>query len=204
MEILLDEVVDLEYLADLCACGLPQRSPPEPRDRSVWHVTNLIDSARLVSRGENCYWEGSDPNGIMSMGRIWEACIDLYLADYADRRGGLYSPDLVLDEDGIVASLDGILFTNDFGSAVTETKLRFTMNPEIPMKHLQQVRAYCHLAKTDLVYYVSGHLSSAPPMASARMRVIRLTKQSIEETWEMIVNTKDYLVECGVRPNGKN
>ena len=200
METLLDEPINLEQVADLCAVGV-ERKPPTPRDYSKWHVSNLLKSGQLIAKGDDRYHEyEGEVKGIMSMGRIWETVVDCYLTDYADSRGGLYIPDMELEGDDILGSLDGMMFTNDFGSMVCETKLRFTLNGKIPLSHLQQVRAYCYLAKTDLVCYVSGHITSTPPTAQARMRIIRFTKQSIQETWQGIVRTKEYLIGQGCCP----
>jgi len=128
--------------------------------------------------------------------------IDCYLTDYATNLGGFYQPDVESIKDGILGSLDGVMWLPDWGWLVCETKLRFTLNGEIPLSHLQQVRAYCHLAETDLVCYVSGRLSSRPPTAEARMRIFRLTEQSIQETWQGIVRTRDYLAGQGCCPEG--
>jgi len=139
----------------------------------------------------------------MSWGRIWESAVDCYLTDCAVQHGGFYQPDVESIKDDIIASLDGIMWLPDMGWLVCETKLRFTLNGEIPLTHLQQVRAYCHLAETDLVCYVSGHLSSRPPTAEARMRIMRLSKQGIQETWQGILNTKEYLIGQGCCPEGE-
>ncbi len=203
MEVLLSEPIDLELVADLCARGI-KRGPPIPRNYQAWHVTNLLESGRLIAKGDTCYYEFEGrPSGIMSLGRVWEAAVDRYLAYYAAQRGGFYVPDVGYVEDSIVASLDGIMYLPDLGWLVCESKLRFTLNEEIPLAHLQQVRAYCYAVDTDLVCYVSGHLSSTPPTARAAMRIIRLTKQSIEECWQGIVNTRDYLAKCGCSPTGE-
>ena len=200
MDVLLTETIDLERVADLCAVGL-KRKPPTPRDYSKWHVSNLLQSANKIARGEIVYHEyEGHPLGIMSLGRIWESALDCYLADYAVSRGGVYIPDVEQEQDDVLGSLDGLMWLPELGWMVCETKLRFTLNGEIPLSHLQQVRTYCYLAKTDLVCYVSGHLSSRPPTARAEMRIIRLTQQSIEETWGMIVNTRDYLLGQGCCP----
>lgn len=202
MEILQTEDIDLEMVADLCAVGV-KRKPPAPRDRLSWHVTNLIESAYLISKGENRYWEGDGVvSGIMSMGRIWESAVDCYMAGYASCRAGVYVPDIVSSKDEIAGSLDGLAVLPSVGVVVCETKLRFTLNGDIPTKHVQQMRAYCHLADTNLVLYLSGHLSSKPPTAKATMRLIRFTTQSIQENWEMLVNTKKYLIKCGCAPQG--
>jgi len=202
VKILLDEPINLEQVADLCAIGMKRR-PPEPRDKTAWHVSNLLQSAHLIAKGDTRYHEyEGEVKGIMSWGRIWEAAVDCYLTHYAVNLGGFYQPDVESIKDDIIASLDGIMWLPDMGWLVCETKLRFTLNGEIPLSHLQQVRAYCHLAETDLVCYVSGHITSRPPTAEARMRIIRLTKQSIEETWQGIVRTKGYLVGQGCCPEG--
>jgi len=138
---------------------------------------------------------------IAALGRIWETAMDNYMADYAKRElGGYFQPDVVLDEDDICGSLDGMLFDAEDGM-VYECKLRFTLNQEIPLDHLRQIRAYCHLAGMDTVCYVSGHLSSAPPLIQATMRWLRLTEASIEENWRGILNTKRYLESQGISPS---
>jgi len=206
VEIIHQETVDLERVADLCAVGI-KHSPPTPRNFQKWHITNLIASAKLITQGDVRY---SGDNEVLPsiralgyLGRIWETAIDCYLTDWAVNRGGVYLPDTELEEEGIIASLDGLAFLPDLGSMITETKLRFSIKDEIPMSHLQQVRAYCHLARVDQVCYVSGHISTAPPTAKAQLRILKLTERSIQETWEMIINTKKYLEGLGITPSSK-
>ena len=197
---MLNEFINLELVANLCAIGV-KRKPPTPRNLSVWHVTNLLRSAQLIAKGDTRYWEGDDtPSGIMSWGRIWESAVDCYLQNYAVQRDRVYLPDIELEKNDVFGSLDGLMCLPDLGWMVCETKLRFTLNDEIPLDHLQQMRAYCHLASTNEVCYVSGHLSSAPPTAKAAMRIIRFTGQSIGECWQGIVNTKEYLIKQGCGP----
>jgi len=200
MELLYQKSIDLERVADLCEPGI-EREKPEPRDHSAWHVTNLLEASRLITKGKPCYPEGKEaPSGIMSLGRIWETAVDCYLADHVRREmGGEFMPDVLLEKDDICGSLDGMIFGTEEGM-VAECKLRFTLNLEIPMNHLRQIRAYCHLADTDTVCYVSGHISTTPPMAQALLRVIRFTQLSIEETWQGILNTKKYLEGLGIGP----
>jgi len=203
MELLYQKSIDLERVAGLCELGI-EREKPEPRDHSAWHVTNLLEASRLIVKGKPCYPEGKEaPSGIMSLGRIWETAMDCYLANYAEDLGGSFVPDIVYEKDDISGSLDGVMVVAPdivLNSMVVEDKLRFTLNLEIPMNHLRQIRAYCHLADTDTVCYVSGHISTTPPMAQALLRVIRFTQLSIEETWEGILNTKKYLESLGIGP----
>ena len=206
VKILLDEPINLEQVADLCAVGM-KRKPPTPRNHAIWHVSNLLQSGRLIAKGDVRYHEFvGEPNGLMSWGRLWEFCVDHYLTHYAVGLGGFYIPDIESVKDGILGSLDGLMWLPEnapvSGWMVCETKLRFTLNGEIPLSHIQQVRAYCRLAETSLVCYVSGHIISAPPTAEARMRIINFTEQSIHECWQGIVNTRNYLQEQGCCPEG--
>ncbi len=193
----------MEQVADLCAIGM-KRKPLTSRDYSKWHVSNLLQSGHLIAKGDIRYHEyKGEILGIMSMGRIFESAIDCYLAHYAVNLGGFYTPDVESIKDDILGSLDGIMWLPDLGWMVCETKLRFTLNGEIPLSHLQQVRAYCYLAETDLVCYISGHITSKPPTAQARMRIVRLTEQSIQETWRGLVGAREYLIGQGCRPSEK-
>jgi len=202
MKILLEEPVDLELVADLLQVGI-KRPSATPRDTSAWHVTNLLQSAHEITKGETVYheYEGR-PLGIMSAGRIWESAIDCYLTYYAVQQGGVYLPDKEVEKDGILGSLDGIMLLPDLGWLVCETKLRFTLNTNIPLNHLQQIRAYCYLAGMNAACYLSGYLSSTPPTMRATLKIIRFTQQSIDECWEGIVNTKEYLIKQGCHPVG--
>ncbi len=201
MEILLNKVVDLKQVADLCAVGI-KRKPVVPRDRKAWHVSNLLHSARSIIKGEVKYDEGSAPNGIMALGLIWEAAVDCYMLDYATQEGGFYTPDVESVKDGILGSLDGIMYLPDMGWLVCETKLRFSLGEDMPMNHAQQIRAYCHLAETDLACYITGHISTTPPTARAALSIVRFTRQAIAETWQGIVNTKEHLESKGCVPQG--
>ena len=202
MEIIHQQSINLDRVADLCEIGI-QRDPPQPRSTALWHVSSLLKAGKSIIKGKVEYSDSGPASmpSIAALGRIWETAMDNYMTDYAKRElGGYFQPDVILDEDDICGSLDGLLLAKD--GAVYECKLRFTLNQEIPLDHLRQIRAYCHLAGLDTVCYVSGHLSSAPPMIQATMRWLRLTKASIEENWQGLVNTKRYLESQGISPEG--
>lgn len=200
MEILYQETIDLEHVANLCDIGLT-REPLVPRDLSAWHVTDLLKSGQLIAKGENRYHRFTEePSGIMSLGRIWETVMDHYLYDFAARQGGHYIPDLVCCRDGVAGSLDGFLNLPIFGDAVAECKLRFSASEDIPLAHLQQVRAYCRLVGVNVVCYVTGHITSRPPTVRALLRIFSLSAQSIAECWQGILNTKRYLESLGIDP----
>lgn len=201
MEILHQQSVDLERVASLCEIGI-ERDPPVLRDAGVWHISSLLKASHSIIKGKVAYSdsEPAEMPSIAAMGRIWETAMDCYMADYAKREmGGYFQPDVVLEEDGICGSLDGMLLGVEDGM-VYECKLRFTLNMEIPLDHQRQTRAYCHLAGVDTVCYASGHISTTPPVVQAVLRIIRFTQMSIEENWQGIVNTKRYLESLGIGP----
>ncbi|MCK9600843.1 MAG: hypothetical protein M0R06_17510 [Sphaerochaeta sp.] len=110
MEILLDESINLEEVADLCATGM-QRDPPKPCN---YH------------RGDIRYHEYvREPLGIMSWGRIWETSVDCYLTHYVANLGGFYQPDVESIKDRIIASLDGIMWLPDLGWMVCGTEFAY-------------------------------------------------------------------------------
>lgn len=202
MEVLLREPIDLEEVAECLAAGGVSRPPTPARDRSAWHVSNLIESARLITRGNSSYHEyRGAPSGIMSMGRIWESAVDAYLSRWAGHHGGFFIPDQEGEADGIVGSLDGRMFLAERGWLVCEAKLRFSLGEDIPFKHLQQMRAYCYLSGTNQACYVSGHLSSTPPTARAVLMLLRFTEGSITDNWRMLVETRRHLEAHGCGPH---
>lgn len=194
MQILLNEPINLEDVADLLDSG-------GPRDKSSWHVSNLLESAELIVKGQNQYheYEGA-PNGRMSMGRIWENVVDGYLARFARQGDGWYLPNQVYTHEGVVASLDGVMFMPAWGLMVAETKLRFSKSTDIPFRHQQQIRAYCHMVHTNRV--IMTVLRIAMPIVEADLRIIEYTQESIDENWQMIINTKNYLESKGIGPKG--
>ena len=207
LRVLREERVDLGLVADLCAVGIKRRATVTSRDSTKWHVTSLLRAGRDIVRGNVSYSDGvSVPDNItaiMNMGRIWESSVDCYLSHYAARQGGLYTPDVESVQEGIIASLDGVMWLPDLGWMVSETKLRFTLREDISAEHLQQVRAYCHCVGTNLVCFVSGHIATAPPDVRMLLRILRFPQQSVDDCWQGIVNTKNYLISRGITPDGR-
>jgi hypothetical protein len=203
MEIIYQRNVDLAQVASLHELTT-QRDLPEPRDTGLWHVTSLLKASRSIVKGEPAYSDGppSEP-GIASLGRIWETAMDSYMRSFAKELDGVFMPNVTYVEEDIGASLDGVLLLPAY-IAVYECKLRFSLSRDIPLDQLRQIRAYCHFAGSQVVCFVSCHVSTTPPLAQATLRMIRLTQQSIEETWQGIVNTKNYLISQGIDPGNNN
>jgi hypothetical protein len=202
MELIRRELVDLELVAALCGSSRLPLHVPFARSRSAWHVTNLLISGREIIKGNVDYYEETGkPSGPMAMGLIWESVMDHYLFDYACQLGGSYAPDTVCMEADIVGSLDGLMTLPEVTRPIVcEIKWRFSMEEDIPLDHLQQMKAYCHMAETPLVCYVSAHAWSDPPLFTAMMRFLRFNRSELEETWQSILNTKRFLENKGKGP----
>lgn len=192
------EPLNLESVANLMAVQV--HGSVEQRDYGAWHVSNLLKSAKLISKGEYRYHEfEGEVLGIMSMGRIWEAVADVMLRDYAESARANYLPKVAMGESGILASLDGLMVFKD-GNRVVETKLRFTARTDVPFDHLQQTACYCHLAGTTTVMMPVLHLTSNPPAATGEVVFLELDSGFVADTWNLVLQTKELLESRGLGP----
>ena len=170
------------------------------RDYSSWHVSNLLESAYQISKGNAVYHEYQGrPKGIMSLGSLWEMLADVYLDWWAVERGGAYIPNVTMKKDDVIASLDGMILGTEAGM-MTETKLKFSMNKDVPFRHKQQVHCYGAISGVKTVVFCILGLNTRPPEAAGRLEVYDLTERTIQETWEMVIKTKEYLVSLGLGP----
>jgi len=205
VEIYKTDKLDLSDVAD-------DLDPPKPRDNGRWHVSNLLESAQLITKGDIRYAGGNEvPDFVRTlghMGRIWEAAADAHITKWAAERGGTYISNAVMEKDDIVASLDGIMMMPEVTEPempesvlmVVEIKLRFARSTDIPFRHQQQVLSYCSMLNTNLVCYVDAHIASNPPEAFGFIRFIKFTEREIEENWQMLTATKEYLESKGCGP----
>ena len=99
--------VTLNEAADLA-------DPPQPRDNSRLHVSTLVNRAAKLTG--NTWYEDTEPSpegwNIMALGRIWEWASRPIIIDRARAEGLEFTPQVVREVDGIVGSLDCLLYTS--------------------------------------------------------------------------------------------
>jgi len=182
-----------------------------PQDRLPgYHVTDLIRAAITLSKGDTPRKSGPlvDDTGMMSLGRMWEAVIRPYCKMYCEGLGLVYqapepSNDMLRAErDGILANLDGLALNTDTPIAVIEAKLTTSKNNSDPTQYynwMAQGKAYCHMMGVRQAWFPLCYLPrSGPPMAITKVWLISFEQHEIEENWQMLRNTKEYLIREGI------
>lgn len=188
MQVLLEEALDLEKVADLVG-------GPIVRDSQGWHVTDLIKAANRIAKGakEPDY---SQLEGLAAMGRIWERVAHDTVRSWVEGIGGVFlaAPRPAPILDGITGTLDGIAATPEW-TAVVEDKLKFgrVANPCEETRWMMQVKAYCKLIYVRRALFPVLAILHSPPRAIAKLHLIEFSQEEIDENWAMLLNTKRYL-----------
>lgn len=183
----------LETVADII-------DPPQPRDKSVPHISDLISHARDPSETpeqKEAQLAIARESGIMALGRIWEYTARVLIARRAEMLGLRFVAQSLGTADGIVGSLDGLFYPlagTGFPAppTVVEIKLRYA-KPSDPLRNwrwMSQIKAYCHLYQTDSAYLLVLHVTSNPPHVWCQEHYLRFAQEEIDSNWAMILNAK--------------
>lgn len=185
-----------------------------PQDRKPgWHVTDLIRAAEDISKGKQVPNGGfpfdGDTSGMMSLGRMWEGVVREWLSSYALKMNMVAVFSEAIEEQEIIANLDGRVrelqaFTSQtpMNIAILEMKATTTAdsNPLTKPKWISQVKAYCHMVGVNQVWFVVLHLPRrGAPTAKVYLHIVGFEDWEIEENWNMLISTKEYLEGKGVR-----
>jgi len=183
--------------------------PPQVR-LPGYHVTDLIRAAITISRGDTPKKSGPlvDDTGMMSLGRMWEAVVRPYSRVHCERLGLEYQgpePDndmLRRERDGILANLDGLALKNGKSVAVIEAKLTTSAknsNPTSYYNWMAQVKAYCYMEGVRQAWFPLCYLPrSGAPMVVTKVWLVSFEQHEVDENWQMLVNTKEYLIKEGI------
>tara|TARA_R100001086_G_scaffold174937_1_gene96225 strand:- start:127 stop:723 length:597 start_codon:yes stop_codon:yes gene_type:complete len=190
------ELHSMPDLADLL-------DPPGFRDPSKPHVTDLIYAIENIGKEEKPFdYEALPGNvkNIMAMGRIWEY---LALQDMIMKAAQslVPVPNLTLEVDGIIGSLDMALYQPDEltrkAQVVVEVKARFSPPredfPTGNQRYMRQVKSYCYMTGAREVWMPILYLSSRPPNAEYIIHKFDLSDLEVEENWRAILNMKHYV-----------
>ncbi len=182
-----------------------------PQDRLAgYHVTDLIRASLLISSGKVVEKRGPlvDDTGMMSLGRMWEAVIRPYSKVYCERLGLEYQgpePDndmLRRERDGILANLDGLALKDGRSIAIIEAKLTTSKNNSVPTNYynwMAQVKAYCYMEGVRQAWFPLCFLPrSGAPMAITKMWLIGFEQHEVDENWQALLSTKEYLIREGI------
>lgn len=191
------EVHSMSNLADLL-------DPPGFRDPSKPHVTDLIYAIENIGKEPKPFdYDGLPGNvkNIMAMGRIWEHLALQDIIRQAVHLALVPVPNLTLEVDGIIGSLDMALYSPDEldgpASVVVEVKARFSPPrddfPRGNPRYMRQVKAYCHMTGARKVWMPILYLSSRPPNSEYIIHKFNVSDLEIEENWRAICNTANYL-----------
>lgn len=169
--------------------------PPQPRDLTKWHVSDLI--SKILGDGER--GETDWGNNIMALGTIWEEVVmRRVVAEVTLDKGIVPLFDVKRELDGIIGTLDGLLCLPDSiggGMMPWECKVRFRPrhHPREYNRWMYQVKAYCHMVGSNKAWFTGLFVSNRPPNADLAWWELEFSKEELEENWQMIVNMKEYL-----------
>ena len=176
-----------------------------------WHLTALLDASTEMAKGKDIdpddYWcsedrtDGGDlaaelPEGLLDMGNLWEAAARPALVDhFAEKFNLMVTGPTQMERDGIVANADALAIGQGRVAGIVECKFRYSAetDPKKQDKWMRQVKGYCRIWGTDLVYFAVGNVRQRPPGSGARIYMIQFTEAEIAENWQMLVNAREYL-----------
>lgn len=162
-------------------------APSSPRDNTKAHVSELISKVLEETYDEERpQWA----NNIMSFGRIWEEAV---MRPILEQEAEVFAPNVTLERDGIIGTMDGICYTNN-ESFVWECKTRFRPlhPPRDYDRWMFQVKAYCHMARTNKAWLTVLHVSARPPNTELVWHELEFSDQELEDNWTMLKNARDY------------
>ena len=203
----------IDYVADKLANATGGVAPARAEG---WHITDIIKASKELAQGKAvnpddfyCAGDGAHKElskdlarakelGLLDMGHFWEAAARPALVQWCGSKFGLLATGPQQAEaDGIIANADALVkdpYTQSV-VAVAECKFRFSARTE-PLANeewMQQVKGYCHIWGTSAVWMVVGNVRQAPPGAGSRIYMLTFTDDEINENWQMLVNTRQYL-----------
>lgn len=178
----------LDDVADLA-------DPPQPRDNSQVHVSDLINKAAKVV-GLPSYSDAEPTaaqRNIMALGRLWEAMVRPMIQDLAIKEGLEFEAQRTCEVDRVVGSLDGVLRGTEGLHAVVETKSRWAESgdPTENWRWMAQVKAYCFMVVCTRVWMPVLYLPRrGPPNAEFVLHKLEFAPHELAENWQMLMGVR--------------
>jgi len=183
----------LGFIADYLSMA-PTRAPG-------YHLTDLIRASKLIARNKPIT-PREEPDdmvqGLMDMGRFWEEASRSSFNGRVRKLGFNTSLPEQRECDGVICNVDGLVFSEASAKsiiAVHESKFRFTprSDPRDNLDWMAQCKGYCYAFGVRSVWMPVANITTRPPSASSRIYMLDFSEQEIQENWQMILKTKDYL-----------
>ena len=184
----------LEDIADLL-------DPPLPRDESKPHVSTLVHrAAMLTGNGTRRTEEGftQETLNTMALGRLWEYLVRPWVREEAVRRGYWFDAQVGVEEEGVIGSLDGMLYLPVGGEVVpqvvVEVKSRHASpgDPRDNWRWMAQCKAYCYMAGVTRVWIPALYLPRRGPHdAPFKLHEIEFEEHELVENWRMLMNMRE-------------
>lgn len=170
---------------------------PHPVRDPGHHVTDLIWMAKQLAKGKSTVRDEFEENNLMSWGRMWEASVRSWIADYSGKLGLQAEFGVKRHKDGIWANLDGRLFfpsNPDVTFAVLEMKATTKKDPDptLDFDRDHQARSYCYYENTNLAWFLMLHCTRFPPDFQPWLYQIYYEDWEKEDTWTMVTRMKEY------------
>jgi hypothetical protein len=181
-------------------------NPSFPRNESKVHVSELRD-ALLETLGLRKGDEDELPKWVKNLGSfglIWEKVLwDVAQCEAIERdlhfsRGNSSSGPIILETDGVIGSLDGIIYTEpgpvseSRPVAVWECKTRWKAQ-ELPTendKYMIQAKAYCWMAGVTQCWFPVLNMGGRPPDMTQWLHIIDFSAQELMENWQSLLRMK--------------
>ena len=165
--------------------------PQQPRSESKHHVTELLNINWPM--GGSMDWEA------VLFGNVWEYISSRWVSRVVGEMPSshlyVYKPGEVEMND-VVGSVAGISKVDGVDTVLVEHKLRYSTEQTDPRENLRyyhQVRSYCYMTGCREVWMPVLYLGCRPPDVKAVMYQFQVSDQECAETWNMMMNLKEYL-----------
>ena len=187
------ELVSAEQLS--MSVAVDKFDPPEPRDHSKVHVSELINRAAKVTGMAPSYDNEPTQEGwnIMALGRGVEALLRPMLIHEAGKKEWLFKPQIVYTKDDIIGSLDGELHSYQGIEAIVEMKSKHSSpsDPTENWRYMAQCQAYCHMAGCSTAWMPVLYLPRrGPPNAELHLYQKSFSESEIADLWLTLKNCK--------------
>ena len=190
-----------------------------------WHVSTLLKASKIIAKGQPVNWrdyyympgdqkleDWDDMTlGMMNQGRIWEEASRGPFKARVRKVGLFVDPPSQKEHERIVVNVDGLIYTSAGGPgpvlvAIQESKFRFARShdPRNNSDWMGQVKGYCKVFGCLSVWMPICFIQTRPPLVESHIYMVNFTQREVDENWQMLTKTRDYLERLrGGDTNGK-